>query len=116
MKAGALRNRIQLQHFTATRDEWGSEVKAWVDAFPAITAQYGGIPAEWLPGPGKEYLAADAIRAEVEGRLRIRHLPGVTAQMRVLWDGQMWEIKAPPLQDPTLRREMVLMVARAEGT
>lgn len=115
MKAGKLRHRIQLQHFTATRDDWGGEVQAWADAFPAITAQ-GGIPAEWLPGPGKEYLAADAIRAEVEGRLRIRHLPGVNAQMRVLWDGQLWEIKAPPLQDPTLRREMVLMVARAEGT
>ena len=45
MKAGKLRHRIQLQHFTQTRDEWGGEVQDWVDAFPAITAQ-GGIPAE----------------------------------------------------------------------
>ena len=103
MKAGDYRHRIDLQAYTQTQDANGDVVGVWADFAT-------DVPAAWLPGPGREYLAAESVRAEVAGRFVIRYLPGVTAQMRAVWDGQFWEIKAPPMLDKTARREMTLMV------
>jgi SPP1 family predicted phage head-tail adaptor len=100
---GRLRHRITIEQSTETRDANGDRVPAW-NVFAA------DVPAAFQSGPGREYLAAEAIRAEVAGRFNIRYLPGVTAQMRVLWDGLVWNIKAPPIVDPTARREMTLLV------
>ena len=68
------------------------------------------VPAAWQSGPGREYLAAEAIRAEVTGRFELRYMAGVTAEMRVLWDGSVFNIKAPPVVDHTARRYMTLLV------
>lgn len=110
LKAGKYRHRITIEAEQEAQDENGDITTGWADAFPAITAQYGGIPMRWLPGPGSEYLAGEATRAEVEGRMFTRYLPGITAAMRVQWDGRIWNIKAPPLVDETARREITLMV------
>lgn len=72
-------------------------------------------PASWLPGPGREFLASEALRSEVQGRFNVRWSPGVaevTAADRVLWDGKVYEVKSDPLVDATARREVTLMVAR----
>lgn len=77
-----------------------------------------GEPAGWLPGPGREFLASEALRAEVSGRFSLRWSPeaaAITAGDRVLWDGRTMEVKAPPLADKTARREITLMVSE-DGT
>lgn len=107
MRAGNLRHRIEIQSEQEVQDENGDITVGWSNAFPQFA---DGIPADWLPGPGREYLASESTRAEVEGRFVIRYLSGVTAAMRVVWDGRVWNIKAPPLLDRTARREMTLMV------
>ena len=98
-----MRHRITIQSPTVTRDGSGDASTAWADF--AVN-----VPASWLAGPGREFMAAEAIRAEVTGRLELRYLSGVTAQMRVLWDGATYNIKAPPAVDQTGRRSMILMV------
>lgn len=103
MRAGTLRHRITIQAQSEAMDGNGDVSIGWAD-FAA------NLPASWLAGPGREYLAAEAIRAEVTGRFELRHLPGVTAKMRVLWEGVVYSIKAPPAVDPTARRSMVLLV------
>lgn len=71
------------------------------------------LPANWKAGPGREYLASEAIRAEVTGRFEIRWSPEaaqILAFDRVLWDGRVMEMKAPPQPDATARRMLILMV------
>lgn len=102
MSAGKRRHRVTIQELQETTVN-GDRTSAWVDRFV-------DVPASFLAGPGREFLAAEAIRAETVGRLEMDYIPGVTAAMRVLWDGQAWAIKAPPMLDPTARRSMTLMV------
>lgn len=73
-------------------------------------------PAEWLPGPGREYLASESIRAQVTGRFNVRWseaAAAIVAGDRVRWDGRTMEVKAPPLVDTTAREWITLMVAEA---
>ncbi|MFZ3116688.1 MAG: head-tail adaptor protein [Variovorax sp.] len=109
MRAGTLRHRITIQRKTETVDPvTGYREWTWTD----LVTDY---PASWLPGPGREFLASEALRSEVQGRFEGRWDPAVaqvTAADRVLWDSKVYDIKANPLVDATARREVTLMVAR----
>ena len=102
MKSGRLRHRIAIQQRQQTVVD-GDRSWNWVTL-------HADVPADFVSGPGREFLAAEAIRAETVGRFVLRYLPGITADMRVLWDGLVWSIKAPPIVDRTARREMTLLV------
>lgn len=106
----AFRHRIQLQQYVETV-VLGNVTGEWVNWPLNVSNDPTLLPAAWLPGPGREFLAAEALRAETSGRLVIRYMPGVEAEMRVLWDGMVWDIKAV-LPDPTRRREITLMVSQ----
>lgn len=104
MKAGKLRHRITIEHYTETRDEWGGVVQGWA-AFAA------NVPAEVVPLSGREFLSAGETHGEVSARMTIRYMPGVTGTMRILFDGETYAISAV-LPDPTARRHITLMVSR----
>ena len=108
MNAQRLRHRITVQSKTATVDTGtGYPTEGW-------TNRLSSVPAEWKAGPGREYLASEATRAEVAGRFMIRWSTAasqITAGDRVLWGGRTMEVKAPPLVDETGRRWITLMVA-----
>lgn len=112
MSAGQLRHRITVQSKTSTVDPGtGYPTEGWVDR---LTDE----PAQWLAGPGREYLAGEALRAAVTGRFVIRWsaaAAAITAGDRVVWDGRSMEVKAPPLVDATARKWITLMVAE-DGT
>lgn len=110
MKAGVLIHRITVQSNTETVDPaTGYPTEGWADRLV-------DEPAQWLAGPGREYLASEALRAEVSGRFIIRWSPeaaAIKASDRVLWDGRVMEVKAPPLPDETARKSLTLMVSEA---
>ena len=110
MNAGNLRHRITVQSNTETVDpSTGYPTEGWAD-------RVVDEPAEWLPGPGREYLASEALRAEVSGRFSVRWSPAtaaIQASDRVLWDGRVMEVKGPPLPDRTARKWITLMVSEA---
>lgn len=112
MNAQDLRHRITVQSKTAAVDpSTGYPTEGWTD-------RLANVPAAWLAGPGREYLAGEALRAAVTGRFVLRWSPGaaaITAGDRVVWDGRNMEIKAPPQVDETARRWITLMVAE-DGT
>lgn len=114
MDAGALIHRITVMRYTVTVDPvTGYRTEAWADAFPDVTAQ-GGFPAAYKAGPGREYLASEALRAEVQGRFILRWSPdarSIKAADRILWDGLVWQVKSPPMVDPSARKEITLMVS-----
>ncbi|HSD16785.1 MAG TPA: head-tail adaptor protein [Thermomonas sp.] len=108
MQAQSLRHRITVESKTATVDPGtGYPTEGWAN-------RVENEPAEWLAGPGREYLASEATRSAVDGRFRVRSSAAtraITAGDRVLWDGRTMEVKAPPLPDETARRWLILMVA-----
>ena len=108
MRSGCLRQRITIQRKTATVDTGtGYPTEGWANHLV-------DEPANWKAGPGREYLASEATRAAVSGRIIVRSSAAtraVTAGDRVLWDGRTMEVKAPPLPDETARRWLILMVA-----
>lgn len=113
MNAQDLRHRITIQSKTATIDPATGypSAEGWAD-------RLANVPAQWLAGPGREYLAGEALRASVTGRFVIRWSAAaaqITAGDRVLWDGRSMEVKAPPLPDETARRWLTIMVAE-DGT
>ena len=102
-----LRHRVTIQRNTETVDPaTGYPTSGWA---AVITDE----PAQWLAGPGREYLAAEALRSSVSGRFIVRWNAAnaaIAAGDRVLWDGRTMEIKAPPLPDETARKWLTLMV------
>lgn len=107
MRSQDLRHRITVERETEVVDPaTGYRTKAWL---PYLT----DAPAAWLPGPGREYLAGEALRSEVQGRFHLRWSPeaaAIQSHDRVLWDGNVYDVKSDPLVDPTARREITLMV------
>lgn len=105
-----LRHRITIQSKQLVQDpNTGYETTAWVD-------RVVNEPAAWLAGPGREYLASEAVRSEVSGRFVIRwstEAALIQSGDRVLWDGRVMALKAPPLPDETARKEITLMVSEA---
>ena len=112
MLGAEYRHRITIQSKTEIVDPaTGYRELAWVD-------RVVNEPAQFLAGPGREYLASEATRAEVSGRFVIRwsqEAMAVTAGDRVLWDGRVMALKAPPLPDETARRSLTLMVGEDGG-
>lgn len=111
MSAQKYRHRITIQRKTEVIDPaTGYRTTVWVD-------RIADEPARWQAGPGREYLASEAVRTEVSGRFGIRWSPEaalIQAGDRVLWDGRVMALKAPPLVDETARREITLMVAEGQ--
>lgn len=107
MSATDLRHRITIQRNAGVVDPLtGYHTPGWS---PLLE----DVPAQWLAGPGREYLASEALRSSVSGRFIVRWSPdsaAIDAGDRVLWDGRVMEIKAPPLPDPTARKWLTLMV------
>ena len=101
------RHRITVQSLQDVRDPvTGYREPQWV-------ARVENEPAQFLAGPGREYLAGEALRSEVSGRFLVRWSPAtaaIQASDRVLWDGRVMVLSAPPLPDATGRRELTLMV------
>ena len=107
LNAGQLRHRITIQREVEIVDPaTGYRTREWQTVLD-------GVPAAFQPGPGREFLAGEALRAEVSGRLHVRWSPetaGIRMSDRVLWDGRVWELKSDPLPDETARKELTLMI------
>lgn len=104
MRAGRLRHRVSLQRPVEARDETTGGV--------TITWEGIGLPraAELVSLSGRELIAAQAVQSEVIARCVMRYLDGVDATMRIVHNGQPYNIKAV-LPDPTFKRSLTLMLA-----
>jgi SPP1 family predicted phage head-tail adaptor len=109
MQAQRYRHRVEVQEQVATQDsETGDISYTWA------TVEIGGgsssgvplsaVPAEVLRGPGREFDAANAKQAETTARIQMRWFPGLLPTMRILWQGQPFDILSIEA-DATDRRE-----------
>ncbi len=101
MRAGDLRNRVKIQSKSVTRNTFGEEVVSWVD----VATVWAAIE----PLSGREFLAAQAVNAELTVRIRIRYRTGIDSSMRVLFGTRVFEIISPPINPVSDKRELHLM-------
>lgn len=84
MKAGTLDRRILVQRPVAIRDSVGAEINGWVDvANPWASFERTG---------GDEEFRASQRSHEQQVMFQIRYRPGIDAKMRVVYDGEPYEI------------------------
>lgn len=85
---GMLNRWIELDAPGITRDAFGAEVRSW--------ALQRRLPAAVLPIRGREYMAADHLRADVEVKFVIRFQPdlAIAPTWRIRVDGVVHGIKA----------------------
>lgn len=99
MQAGKLRHRVTIQSPPTAQDEVGQPVGDWVD-FATVWADVRFIN-------GLEAARTGIPTSAVTASIRIRYLAGVSANMRVLHDGKVFDVKAV-LPDSTSRRYLDL--------
>jgi SPP1 family predicted phage head-tail adaptor len=96
-----LKQRITLQDQTNEKDSDGNDSTVWT---PWLVDE----PAEVLYLSGREFIAAQSAQSQITGRATIRWRPGVTASMRFLFDGGIFNIVSV-LPDSSSRRWLTLM-------
>jgi SPP1 family predicted phage head-tail adaptor len=99
------RHRIDLDAPGGAQDPETGEVTVGWTPFAA------SVPAEVVPLSGREFIQSDAGQHEVTARVEIRYMPGVVPEMRMRFDGDVYQIAAV-LPDPTARKHLTLMVSR----
>ena len=86
MQAGKLRHRINLQKkVTGRNPETGGISEEW----QSVTTVWASIE----PLSAREFIAAGATQASITPRITIRYRDGVTAQMRAVSRGKIYNIE-----------------------
>ena len=90
-RAGELCHRVTIQHKTTVYDEYNYEIEAWAD----FKKLWGKL--EFLSV--KDSINAKAAGSETTARLKLRKRDDIDTSMRVLFDGQAFQIVSPPKPD-----------------
>jgi len=105
MRAGSLRHRVSVEHFTSTQNEYGEPVETWSE-FLEIWAAREDLT-------GREYFSSQQVNAEVTTRFRTRYVPGLSAKMRLNDAGTFYEILS--VQDPDGRNSSLILLTKRLG-
>lgn len=85
MRAGKMDRRIVIQvRAVVGKSSSGEEIHDWV---PFRTCW-----AEFVADRGQEIFKSHQRQGESSGLFRIRHFPGITSSMRVVYDGRNFDI------------------------
>ena len=86
MRISDLNRRVLIQQRSTTKDSFGQQSTAWTDLLTCW--------AHIEPLSGRELVNAQAVNAEVTHTVTIRYRSNVTASMRVLYQGRIFNITA----------------------
>ena len=101
LKSGTLRHRCALQRKQQTQNpQTGALLTAWVTE--AI------VWAAVEPLSAREFIAAHAVQSDVSVRITVRYRPDITAAMRLLHDGKVYNITGV-LADKDSGREYITL-------
>lgn len=90
-RAGELCHRVTIQHKTTVYDEYNYETKAWTE-YKKLWGKISFLSV-------KDGLTAKAAGSETTARLKLRKRKDIDSGMRVLFDGQTFQIVSPPKPD-----------------
>lgn len=95
MLAYRLRHRVAIQEVYYAQDpETGEMEPTWSTVMLDSNTELDSVPAEVFLGPGREFEAAATTQAGIDARITLRWFPGLTQQMRILWDGRVFNIES----------------------
>ncbi len=92
MRASELRHRVSIQHCSPVRDEYNYEADPVWSEYKKL---WGKV--EFLSV--KDSINAKASGSETVARLKLRKRDDIDSGMRVLFDGQTFQIVSPPKPD-----------------
>jgi len=105
MLSHRLRHRVAIQEQVETQDSnTGAMSIAWETVMLDSDTILSAVPAEVLTGAGRELEQGATTQGEIAARINLRWFPGLTQAMRILWDGQIFNIHSIET-DATARRE-----------
>lgn len=105
MLANRLRHRVAVQELVETQNSTtGAITRTWENVWLDSNTELDAIPAEVLTGPGREFLQSGSTQNEIAARINLRWFPGLTQKMRIVWDGNVYNIQSIET-DVTARRE-----------
>lgn len=107
IRAGKLRHVIAYRAKTQTVDEYGGPVETWAD--------FATVRASVAPLIGKDMMSSMAAQSTAEMRINHRYLAGVTSAMRILWNGDEYEIIGEPANVHGLSREIEVLARKLGG-
>ena len=81
---GKLDRQITIEQATQGEGPYGEPTETWTP--------FATVWANAYSGSGKEFVAARQVNAEVSMQFQIRWLAGVSATMRILYDGAYYDI------------------------
>ena len=85
MRAGKLDRVITIQQFTNTVDDDGTPVQTWTDV--------ATVRAQLVQSSTDEYIAARGAVDKAAAIFRIRWLDGITNAVRIVYDGENFNLK-----------------------
>lgn len=100
LDAGRLRHRVLLQAPVQTQDPEGGIIFTWEDV--------AWLWAEVAPLSAREFVRAEELQSKVTARITIRYREGITAEMRMLHKGVIYNI-AGVLDDPVSGIEWITL-------
>ena len=110
IRAGKLRHIITIQQPGTGRDACGGVLStSWVDFATNVRASVE-------PLQGREFFASVQQGAELTTRFRLRYLPGVRPDMRIIHQGRIYLISAPPIDCDMLHVELHIMAVETSAT
>ena len=107
MKPGKLRDRITYFEKTLIKDDFGGTVEEW--------KEFASIRATIIPLRGKDLVESQAMFAQSQFRIFHRFLKGISSVMQIEYNGNRFELTAPPIDVRNLHREMEIYAKRIEG-
>ena len=90
-RAGELCHRVTIQKHEVTYDEHNYETEAWAE-FKKLWGKLDFLSV-------KDSINAKAAGSETTARLKLRKRKDIDTGMRVLYDGQTFQIVSPPKPD-----------------
>ncbi|KPB64253.1 Head-tail adaptor [Pseudomonas amygdali pv. myricae] len=94
MNAGKLRHRIAFQSLGSGQNpETGEETTGWITIWDKV-------PASVEPLSSRDLIAAQAAQSDASARIVVRYRAGLLPTMRILFRGEVYAIKGPPMPDP----------------
>lgn len=100
MSIGQLRERCTIEQETSTADGMGGQVLAWQELLICW--------ARVTPKTGGENVDGDQVTAHVHYEIVIRYRDDVTAGMRVLWRGRVFNIRSIINRDEHYRYSILI--------
>lgn len=107
MLAGKLRHRIDFQTLGEVQDPGSG------DMVPGWSTIWAKVPASVTPLSARDLIAAQAAQSEASARITIRYRAGVLPTMRIVYRGEVYDMKGPALPDPDSGLEyLTILVAK----